>query len=279
MTSLLPAHLRRLQLGLSDARAEFSTVLAFLENRQTLMTSFRTAAIALTVSAPALAAALDSVRFAASTDPELPVLGGVLFDIEGDQFHFVATDRYRLALARAAATGYGGPRVQAIVPAPLADAMRALLTGDAPVRLALDGDRVALDAGDRQAAGRCLHHDYPDYRRILALPEGRRVPVSVPELGRRRSEASPAAWSRCSGRTGGSLISSFPKTWWTGRRLPGGPLRRRAGRIGCQRAGSLQLAFCDLGTPRPGWNAYAELKHQPSQTGMIKRWPFRVQHA
>jgi DNA-binding transcriptional MerR regulator len=178
--NLLQAHLRRLERGLSDARSEFSTVRALLECRENPMTSFHTANLRLAVSAPELAAALDAVRFAASTDPQLPMLDGVLFDIENDSVHVVATDRYRMALAHAGTTGHGGPRVQAIVPSPLADAMRALLSGDASVQLTLDGDRVALEAGDRQASGQCIKHDFPDYRRLVGLPPGHRVLIDVP---------------------------------------------------------------------------------------------------
>ncbi|WP_416964131.1 MerR family transcriptional regulator [Streptomyces sp. Agncl-13] len=178
---LLQAHLRRLELGLSDARIEFSMVRALLEHRENPMALPRTdTTVRLAVSAPELAAALDAVRFAVSTDPELPMLGGVLFDIEGETLHVVATDRYRMAVAQAGATGHGGPRVQVIVPSPLADAMRALLSDDASVQLTVDGDRVALEAGDRQAAGQCLDHDFPDYRRLVRLPAGRRALVDVP---------------------------------------------------------------------------------------------------
>ncbi|MHA5047090.1 DNA polymerase III subunit beta family protein [Streptomyces sp. SD15] len=194
---LLQAHLRRLELGLSDARTEFSTLRALLEHRENPMTSLRTAAVRLTVSAPELAAALDAVRFAASTDPELPMLGGVLFDIEGGALHVVATDRYRMAVAQTGATGDGGdggPRVQVIVPVPLADAMRALLSGEAPVQLAVDGDRVTLETGDRQAAGQCLDHDFPDYRRLVRLSVGRRVLVDVPAF-RRAVQTGPVRTS------------------------------------------------------------------------------------
>ncbi|MPY62611.1 DNA polymerase III subunit beta family protein [Streptomyces spongiae] len=177
---LLQAHLRRLELGLAEARSEFSTLRPLLDRKEDSMTSLRTTAVRLTVSAPELAAALDAVRFAASTDPELPMLGGVLFDIEGEVLHAVATDRYRMAVARAGAAGHGGPRVQVIVPVPLADAMRALLGVDEAVRLSVDGDRVTLETGDRQVAGQCLDHDFPDYRRLVRLPEGRRVLVDVP---------------------------------------------------------------------------------------------------
>lgn len=184
--ALLRAHLLRLEGGLADARSEFSAVRALLERRENPMsTTTRATAVTtarLTVSGPELAAALDSVRFAVSADPGLPVLGGVLFDIEDGALRVVATDRYRLAVARAGATGHTGPRLQLLVPAPLADAMRALLSDDAPVLLTVDGDRVALETqtADRQAAGRCLGNEFPDYRRLVTLPAGRRVLVDVP---------------------------------------------------------------------------------------------------
>ncbi|MGW0853780.1 DNA polymerase III subunit beta family protein [Streptomyces sp. NPDC002690] len=189
---LLEAHLRRLEVGLSDARTEFSTLRAVLDRRENPMTVLRTDPVRLTVSvsAPELAAALDAVRFAAGTDPELPMLGGVLFDIEGDALHVVATDRYRMAVARAGATGHDGARVQAVVPSPLVDAMRALLGDDASVRLVVDGDRVILEAGDRQAAGQCVDQGFPDYRRLVRLPAGRRVLVDVAAF-REAVEAGP----------------------------------------------------------------------------------------
>jgi DNA polymerase III sliding clamp (beta) subunit (PCNA family) len=143
------------------------------------MTLRRTAAVRLSISAPELAAALDAIRFAASSDPELPMLGGVLFDIEGDLLYAVTTDRYRMAVARAGTAGHGGPRRQVFVPLPLADAMRALLTDDASVQLTVDGDRVALQAGDRQAAGQCLTRGFPDYRRLVRPPSGHGILVDV----------------------------------------------------------------------------------------------------
>ncbi|MFI7499137.1 MerR family transcriptional regulator [Streptomyces sp. NPDC049687] len=176
---LLKAHLRRLEQGLSGARSEFSALRALLDHRENIMTSLRIASVRLSIAAPELAAALDTVRFAASTDPELPMLGGVLFDIEGERLHVVATDRYRMAVAQAGVAGHDGSRVQVIVPAPLVDAMRALSDGEGPVRLCVDGGRVTLEVGDRQAAGQCLDHDFPDYRRLLPAAGGRRALVEV----------------------------------------------------------------------------------------------------
>ncbi|MFI0898402.1 MerR family transcriptional regulator [Streptomyces sp. NPDC020983] len=207
---LLQAHLRRLELGLSDARSEFSTLRALLERRENPMTVPHTTTVRPAVSAPELAAALDAVRFAAGTDPELPMLGGVLFDIERDALRVVATDRYRMAVAQAGTSGHGGPRVQVVVPSPLVDAMRALLSDGASARLTVDGDRVSLEAGDRQAAGRCLDHGFPDYRRLVLLPAGRRALVDVTAF-REAVEAGPVRVSEVREQDGVSFDLSVLK--------------------------------------------------------------------
>ncbi|MDJ0381449.1 MerR family transcriptional regulator [Streptomyces sp. G-G2] len=174
---LLDGHLRRLESGLADARAEFSTVRALLAHEETPMTT----TARLTLPAEEIAAALDAVRYAAGSDPELPMLGGVHFDIEGEDLHVVATDRYRMAIARTTTSGHGGERLQVTVPSPLVDAMRALLT-DGSAHLTVDGDRVELETQGHQLAGRGLGEPFPDYRRLIRLPEGRRIPLDVPAL-------------------------------------------------------------------------------------------------
>ncbi|MCV2464540.1 MerR family transcriptional regulator [Streptomyces sp. ICN988] len=180
---LLRAHVRRLERGLAEARSEFSTLRALLDHRENPMTaSPRTGTVRLSLSAPRLASALDAVRFAVGEDPELPMLGGVLFDVEDDALRLVATDRYRMAVARSTCVGHGGGREQVVVPTPLVDAMRALLRDEEPVSFAVDADRVTLEAGERQVSGRRLTHDFPDYRRLVQLPAGRRVVVDVPAL-------------------------------------------------------------------------------------------------
>jgi DNA-binding transcriptional MerR regulator len=179
---LFETHLRRLEVGLSDARSEFATLRRMIEDREIPMTSLHTVAVRLCAPAPEVATALDAVRFAAGRDPELPMLDGVLFDVEGDAISFVATDRYRMAIARTGTVEHDGRRVQAIVPTPLVDAMRALLTSEEPVRLTVDGDRVTLEAGDRQVAGQILDHEFPDYRRLVRLPAGRRAVVDVADF-------------------------------------------------------------------------------------------------
>ncbi|MEO3769584.1 MerR family transcriptional regulator [Micromonospora sp. B9E7] len=187
---LLDAHLRRLADGLSDARREVDRLRALVDPAPPTATT-------LLVSPAALAAALDAVRFAVGVDPELPMLAGVLFDVEPDGVRLVATDRYRLALARAGAD-VDGPPVRVFVPVALVDQLRPLLdTADAwPVRLTVAGTDLRVRAADRTVTGTALPYDFPDYHRLLRQsvgerPAARRIPVDVATL--RAALADPAA--------------------------------------------------------------------------------------
>jgi DNA polymerase III subunit beta len=91
---LVDAHLRRLEDGLADARRELSRVHQLLDSREGNMTDPMTR---VSVAAAEMAAALDAVRFAVSTDPELPVLGGVLVAAEPGGLEVVATSTDRSA--------------------------------------------------------------------------------------------------------------------------------------------------------------------------------------
>lgn len=187
---LLDAHLRRLADGLSDARREVDRLRALVDPAPPTATT-------LLVSPAALAAALDAVRFAVSVDPELPMLAGVLFDVEPDGVRLVATDRYRLALARAGAD-VDGPPVRVFVPVALVDALRPLLdTADAwPVRLSVAGADLRVRAAEHTVTGTALPYDFPDYHRLLRKSVGerqtaRRIPVDVAAL--RAALVDPAA--------------------------------------------------------------------------------------
>ncbi len=108
---VLQAHLTRLEDGLADARRGLSAALSLLDNHpERPMTITR-----VTMTGEALTAALREVRYAVSNDPELPMLGGVLLDAEGDTFRVVATDRYRLAVSAVsgASVAAGGGRDRA----------------------------------------------------------------------------------------------------------------------------------------------------------------------
>ncbi|WP_433134581.1 MerR family transcriptional regulator [Micromonospora sp. CA-240977] len=187
---LLDTHLRRLADGLTDARREAARLRALVDPAQPVTTT-------LLLSPADLAAALDAVRFAVGVDPELPMLSGVLLDVEPDGVRLVATDRYRLALARATAD-VDGPPTRVFVPVDLVDRLRPLLdaTDARPVWWSVTGAELRVLVAGRTVTGTALPYDFPDYRRLLRKavgerPTARRIPVDVAAL--RAALADPAA--------------------------------------------------------------------------------------
>ena len=164
---ILDRHLRRLEDGLADAKRELSRIHALLDLEERLMTR-------ITLPAAALAGALDAVRFAAGTGPDLPALGGILVETDADALLIMATDRYRLASARVPAA-IDGPPARFVLPPAFVESARPELTGDAPVTLELDAGLVRL--GDTEAAP--IDADYPDLRRMLEATGDDRRATSV----------------------------------------------------------------------------------------------------
>lgn len=182
----LDDHRRRLEDGLADAKRELLRIHALLDLEEKVMTR-------ITLPAAALAATLDAVRFAATADPALPMLGGVLVETGGDTLTLVATDRYRLAVASTPVTAEGPP-VRLVLPLSFVDELRPLLAGQ--VTLDLATDRVRADTAGESAEGKPLDVDFPDHRRLLpgGGDEARRITVDTAAL--REMVASASAASR-----------------------------------------------------------------------------------
>ena len=174
-TALIDGHLRRLETGLADAQRELSRVRLLIEPEESIMTT-------CTVSSADLAAALDSVRYAAGSDPELPMLAGVLVELGEGLVRLVATDRYRLAVAAAPAVRTVGAAVRAIAPTSLFDQMGTLFEAADTVDVTIDAERVTVRAGGREASATALPYDFPDYRRLLPADATRSVPVNAFQL-------------------------------------------------------------------------------------------------
>lgn len=183
---LLDVHLRRLQDGLADARRELSRIHALLdaEENRTIMTTTTTH---VTVDAAALADALDAVRFAVGTDPEIPALAGVHVEVSADTLRFAATDRYRMAVAELVPTAVDGPAVTVLVPGGFVTGVRSQVDRNPTAELAFGPDGVDASAPGWRITTDPLDHDFPDYRPLLPVrgAEGRRqVTVDATELRR-----------------------------------------------------------------------------------------------
>ncbi|MER5638578.1 MerR family transcriptional regulator [Kitasatospora sp. NPDC002227] len=170
---VLDTHLRRLEDGLADARAELSTVRTLIDHWENPMRPTR-----LTVPATELAAALDSVRFAAAATEEL---AGVLLETEGEVLRLVASDRHRMALSQAPVSAQDGPAVRVLAPLAFMDALRPLLTAGT-VELELDGQLLTATVGRSQIGGERIDFDFPDYRSILRLQPQHSVSLAAGTL-------------------------------------------------------------------------------------------------
>jgi DNA polymerase-3 subunit beta len=190
---LLDAHLRRLEAGLTDARRELSRVHALLDPEEHAMTRF--------VLDPAdLHAALDAVRFAVSDDPDVPMLHGVLIEASPDGLRLVATDRYRLAVARAAVTALSGPPVTLLAPTAFVDEVRARPVPAGPITLTLEKTTITIEGYGHRIVATPVDLPFPDYRRLTGAGSagggdeggsGGRVTVDVAAL-RAALDAAPA---------------------------------------------------------------------------------------
>ena len=192
---ILEAHLTRLEDGLADARRELSAARSLLDQESPVTTR-------ITTTAGELGTALRSVRYAAGSDPELPMLLGVLIDIADDGVRLAASDRYRLAVATLSGAEVTGPPVGAIAPIGLIDELLAVLDGAAgPVTISVDRYDIAVEVGGRTLRGQRVDHDFPDYRRLLRDDAAHRVPVDAAAL---RAELAAAPTRLVPGGEGGS---------------------------------------------------------------------------
>lgn len=178
--AVLDRHLRRLEDGLADARRELSTVRALLTEENSMIPT------SITVPAGQLAKALAAVRFAASTDPALPRLAGVLLDIDAEEavVRVVATDRYRMAVSTLTPAGISGPSAAVLVSAEFARDAERELAGrpTATVTLAADQDEVTISCANQVITGGRLAHEFPDYRAVLRIEPTSRVTVRAAAL-------------------------------------------------------------------------------------------------
>jgi len=174
---VLGAHLTRLEDGLADARRELYAARALLDQENAMTSNQQTTVVRTT--AAELAAALRAVRYAVGTDPDLPMLTGVLLDIDDSAARLAATDRYRLAVSALGDAEVTGVAASAIAPVALVDELLAALRDDGPVTIRVADEEITVEVAGRTVSGQRLDHEFPDYRRILRGPAAHRVDLDV----------------------------------------------------------------------------------------------------
>jgi DNA polymerase-3 subunit beta len=175
--AVLDRHLGRLEAGLADARQVLSRVRSLLELTEATTMSVPT----LTLAPAELATAIDQVRFAVSTDPELPALGGVLVETDGVALRLVTTDRFRLAVADA-----GGrvtePTTTVLVGAAFLDEVRGRLDAAVSAEVEVAPERVVVRLDGTEHVGERLEADFPSYRMLLPTEMEHQVGLDLPGL-------------------------------------------------------------------------------------------------
>lgn len=131
-----------------------------------------------TLPAADLVRALGEIRYAISSDPDLPMLNGVFLDSEPGRLRLVATDRYRLATTTVATPEQC--ELHLLLPTAAVD---ELLADDhvGSLDVVVANGTITLSGGSGTVRAQLPDVDFPPYRSWLDL--GRReVPVDVATL-------------------------------------------------------------------------------------------------
>jgi DNA polymerase III subunit beta len=117
------------------------------------------------VAGPELKRALQQVVMAASSDESRPVLTGVYIHAVDGNIFMAATDSYRLAEKRLAASG---DEASLLVPVTaMQDVLRIVNDYSEVVEIGFDDQQVLFKVGDAELVARLIEGTYPDYRKLI----------------------------------------------------------------------------------------------------------------
>ncbi|WP_054811183.1 DNA polymerase III subunit beta family protein [Nocardia arizonensis] len=125
-------------------------------------------ATAVTLSGPVIAESIDQVVDAAARDRAIPILAGVLVEVDVYSVTFTATDRYRLSTRTVVPDQPGVDAWQRVVAAGELAALRERLRRCGAVALSRTEDGIALRGDDFEARCATVDGAYPDYRAMWA---------------------------------------------------------------------------------------------------------------
>jgi DNA-binding transcriptional MerR regulator len=161
--SVLRDHLGTVELKVEQARRAVADLLADLQGLQK--------PTRVSLPGPELSSAVRQVVPAAATTGEISGLDCVLLELDEDELHVVATDRYRLSVRVLHPHAVSGPTRSLLVPAPALVDLAAWATREDVVELLADGDTVTLSGRSDSRPVPTMQADYPAYRQILEALE------------------------------------------------------------------------------------------------------------
>jgi DNA polymerase III subunit beta len=133
---------------------------------------------AVTLSAPAFAAALRQVVPAASADDARPILTGVLMAAEGDGLRLVATDSYRLAVRDLPGTSVLKEGQSVLVPSRALRELERALGNAEEVTLRLGERDATFEVGPVRLTTRLIEGAFPNYRSLIPSSYPNRLTVA-----------------------------------------------------------------------------------------------------
>jgi len=140
--------------------------------------------------------AVRRVIRAAGNDPTTPMLTGIKLEGNADTLTLVATNRYQMAAAeiRWTPTDPAEP-FSMLVPAELLNvAARAAGSDDDPMTLTAVGKGLlGFSADGYLTTGRVLDVEYPKWRGLMPVPNGRQMKLDAADLLRAIAQASPTS--------------------------------------------------------------------------------------
>ncbi len=131
----------------------------------------------VTLASAELAAALNQVVRAASSDDARPILTGVLLAAEAGGLRLVATDSYRLAIRDLPGTTVLAEGQHVLVPSRALQELARLLTGDETLSVRLGEREASFEIGGTRLTTVLIEGEFPPYERLIPQAQPNRLTV------------------------------------------------------------------------------------------------------
>jgi len=131
----------------------------------------------VTLGGSELAAALNQVVRAASSDDARPILTGVLLAAESGGLRLVATDSYRLAIRDLPGTTVLGEGQHVLVPSRALQELARLLSGDEELAVRLGEREASFEVGGTRLTTVLIEGEFPPYERLIPQSQPNRLTV------------------------------------------------------------------------------------------------------